>query len=552
MIQVAHVSGSLKGESFRSPGPLIRVGRSAGCDLRYDADREPRVSYHHAELVFESGRWFVVDTESEHGVLVNGKRVQRQPLRPGDRIAFGQGGPEVRVEAADGSAADAGDGGDLSAMRQEAYKSITSTRGVADEDEEEGGQAEEDAEAGEPEEEEPEEEEEAEEAPAPPPKHRGANGRERQKPPKETTSATKLAEEVAAKVAAQRKLAGGQSSGQTTFIMAEAIESANAVERQRTRRRWVRIVAAVLAGGALLTSGLGVVILRQRKQLESLVNAKKDIDQEIAAVEAKMANETDPDKLLALEAQLQSLTGQAKGKLDELGEAARTSEKAREALAQQGQGDELDREVRAVLGKFGADTYAIPPVFKERVRWHIDWLVTRKNWPQSQERWKKYWPSIRKAFQDNGVPEELGYIAYVESQFDAEAFNDKAGARGMWQFIPATARSYGLRVDSQMDERTNPYKAADAAAKYLSALLIEFGEQSFMLVLASYNKGEDGVRKALHKVAKEPGGYKKRDFWHLYRMKLLPDETCEYVPAVIAAAIVFGHPLHYGGPTLPQ
>lgn len=539
MIQVAHVSGSRKGESFRSPGPLIRVGRSAGCDLRYDADREPRVSYHHAELVFEGGRWFVVDTESEHGVLVNGKRVQRQPLRPGDRIAFGQGGPEVRVEAADGSEAGAESDGDLSAMRQEAYKSITSTRGVADEDEEE--EAAEEA---------PEEEAEEEEAPAPPPRQRGPNGRER--PAKETTSATKLAEEVAAKVAAQRALAGGKSSGQTTFIMAEAIESANEVERQRTRRRWVRIVAAVLAGGALITSGMGVVIFRQRRQLEALVNDKKSLDQEIAAVEAQMATEADPDKLLALEAQLQSLTGQAKGKLDELGEAARTNDKAKEALAQQEQGDELDREMRAVLKKFGADTYAIPPVFKERVRWHIDWLVTRKNWPQSQERWKKYWPSIRKAFQDNGVPEELGYIAYVESQFDAEAFNDKAGARGMWQFIPATARSYGLRVDGQKDERTDPLRAADAAAKYLAALLIEFGEQSFMLVLASYNKGEDGVRKALHKVAKEPGGYKKRDFWHLYRMKLLPDETCEYVPAVIAAAIVFGHPLHYGGPTLPQ
>src|SRR6185295_18030886 len=137
MIQVAHVSGSLKGESFRSPGPLIRVGRSAGCDLRYDADREPRVSYHHAELVLDGGRWFVVDTDSEHGVLVNGKRVQRQPLRPGDRISFGQGGPEVRVDAADASEAEAdGGAGGLSAMREEAYRSITSTRGVADEEDE--------------------------------------------------------------------------------------------------------------------------------------------------------------------------------------------------------------------------------------------------------------------------------------------------------------------------------------------------------------------------------------------------------------------------------
>lgn len=541
MIQVAHVSGSRKGEAFSSPGPVIRVGRSAGCDLRYDADREPRVSYHHAELVLDGGRWFVVDTESEHGVLVNGKRVQRQPLRPGDRIAFGQGGPEVRVEAADSSEAGAGPQGELSALREEAYRSITSTRGVADEEDEA-------EEAAAPEEEAREEEEPEEEAPEPPrpaPKHRGANGAGKEK------SATRLAEEVAAKVAEQRKLAGGKSSGQTTFIMAEAIESANAVERQRTRRRWVRIVAAVLAGGALITSGMGVVIFRQRRQLEALVNEKKDLDQEIAAVQQQMAVETDPDKLLQLEQTLQGLTGRAKGKLDELGEAARSSDRAREALAQQEQGDELDREMRAVLKKFGADTYAVPPVFKERVRWHIDWLVTRKNWPQSQERWKQYWPSIRKAFQDNGVPEELGYIAYVESQFDAEAYNDKAGARGMWQFIAPTARAYGLRVDDKVDERIKPERAADAAAKYLSALLIEFGEQSFLLVLASYNKGEDGVRKALHKVAKEPGGYKKRDFWHLYRMKLLPDETREYVPAVIAAAIVFGNPLHYGGPTLP-
>src|SRR5262249_30351025 len=153
--------------------------------------------------------------------------------------------------------------------------------------------------------------EEEEEAP-PPPKHRGGNGRDKAakgkpgKPVKEESSATKLAEAVAAKVAAQRAKAGGKSSGQTTFIMAEAIESANEVERQRTRQRWVRIVAAVLAGGALITSGMGVVIFRQRRQLESLVNSKRDLDKEIAAVEAQMANESDPDKLLALEAQLQS------------------------------------------------------------------------------------------------------------------------------------------------------------------------------------------------------------------------------------------------------
>jgi membrane-bound lytic murein transglycosylase D len=75
---------------------------------------------------------------------------------------------------------------------------------------------------------------------------------------------------------------------------------------------------------------------------------------------------------------------------------------------------------------------------------------------------------------------------------------------------------------------------------------VEFGEESFMLALASYNRGENGVRRALHRLAQRPGGYRMRDFWHLYRLKLLPEETREYVPKVLAAAIVFENPEKYG------
>ena len=560
MIRVAHVSGSRAGEAFSSPGPLIRVGRSAGCDLRYDAEREPRVSYHHAELVLDGGRWFVVDTESEHGVLVNGKRVQRQLLRLGDRIVFGQGGPEVRVEAADGSAASEDPQDGLSAMRQEAYRVITATRGVADEEdeapparakeaaaeeeEEEEEAREEPEESGEAEEDEEEEEEErrARPTPAPRAKARGANGvaasARNGKDRGGEKSAAKRAEEVAELVARHRALTGGQSSGQTSFIVAGAIEEANQEARRRARRQWIRIVSAVAAGAVLITSGMGVVILQQRRKIESLASEKKSLDDQIAAVEQQMLVEKDEAKLAELDQLLQELTGQAKGKRDKLSE-----------LGRQDQGDELDREIRAVLKKFNAETYAVPAVFKERLRWHIDWLVTRKNWKESQERWVKYWPMIRQTFRAQDIPEELGYIAYVESQFGAEGANDNhAGARGMWQFIPATATKYKLRVDGGKDERTDPARATVAAAEYLDDLLSEFGGKSdFMLALASYNKGEDGVRKVLRKV-----GHKNRDFWHLYRMKLLPPETSEYVPAVIAAAIVFGNPLHYGGPTLPD
>jgi membrane-bound lytic murein transglycosylase D len=110
----------------------------------------------------------------------------------------------------------------------------------------------------------------------------------------------------------------------------------------------------------------------------------------------------------------------------------------------------------------------------------------------------------------------------------------------MWQMTPSTAKSFNLRVDREVDERFDPEKETHAAAQYLANLLAEYGSDSFMLAMASYNRGEAGVRRVLHKIAQEPGGFRKekRDFWHLYRLKKLPEETRDYVPKVLAAAIV--------------
>ena len=124
-----------------------------------------------------------------------------------------------------------------------------------------------------------------------------------------------------------------------------------------------------------------------------------------------------------------------------------------------------------------------------------------------------------------------------------------------------TGRRYGLHIDTAFDsckpagnsqycpcggtdERTDPYKAAKAGAKYLGDLLAEFGIESFMLAIASYNKGEDGMRKILRE--KKLRRRTDRDFWHLYYFKLLPEETLEYVPRIIAAAIVGRNPQQFG------
>jgi membrane-bound lytic murein transglycosylase D len=146
---------------------------------------------------------------------------------------------------------------------------------------------------------------------------------------------------------------------------------------------------------------------------------------------------------------------------------------------------------------------------------------------------------ITRQFSALGLPEELAYVAWAETQFDPKA-KSAAGAAGMWQMMASTAQSYGLRVDASVDERYDPDKETRAAARHLANLLAEYGSDSFMLAMASYNRGEAGVRRVLRDIAQEPGGFRKekRDFWHLYRMKKLPEETREYVPKVLAAVIV--------------
>ncbi len=211
-------------------------------------------------------------------------------------------------------------------------------------------------------------------------------------------------------------------------------------------------------------------------------------------------------------------------------------------------GDELDREIRDILKQFDAETYAVPPIFKERVAYHIEQL--RKAGPTTRiiyRRKVKYWPQITREFKALELPEAMAYVAWTESQFDPMA-KSGAGARGMWQMTRTTAQAQGLRVDGAVDERIDVPLQTRAATKYLAGLLAEFGEDAFMLAMASYNKGENGVRRVLRQVSRTPGGFKKskRDFWHLYRLKLLPEETREYVPKILAAAIICSNPDRYG------
>jgi soluble lytic murein transglycosylase-like protein len=265
------------------------------------------------------------------------------------------------------------------------------------------------------------------------------------------------------------------------------------------------------------------------------------IDAQIQTVFSQMVTETDETRLATLEAQLEVLMGSASEKILQVSRA-----NAAEARALTEPKDELDLELQKILRSFHAETYAVPPVFKKAIEEQVRILSSSPSLPSAFGRKDRYWPSIRRALGEKQLPEELGYIAFTESGFNPSAVNPGSHAAGMWQLMEEVARGCGITVYKRVDDRLDPNRSSDAAACYLSKLLIEFGEESFMLALASYNRGENGVRRALHELAKEPGGYRKRDFWHLYRRKFLPEETRDYVPRVLAAAIVLGNPDKYG------
>jgi hypothetical protein len=131
------------------------------------------------------------------------------------------------------------------------------------------------------------------------------------------------------------------------------------------------------------------------------------------------------------------------------------------------------------------------------------------------------------------MPPMLHYLACIESGYRVDA-RSKAGALGMWQFMPGTARDYGLRVGGAKDERSDPRRSTTAAARYLRSLAFEFGGESLMLVLASYNHGENAVRRALKKLD-DP--YSDRSYWALVQAGYLPAETADYVARYVAAAV---------------
>lgn len=146
----------------------------------------------------------------------------------------------------------------------------------------------------------------------------------------------------------------------------------------------------------------------------------------------------------------------------------------------------------------------------------------------------------RQEFRRAGVPEDLVWLAHVESVWNPRAVSP-AAAGGIWQFIPKTAKEYGLTVENGNDERADPMKQTRVAAAYLRDLYTLFGD--WALAMAAYNSGEPRVMDAVVKNG-------RANFWELYNKQLLPKETCDYVPKILAAIEVASRADRYGFTTI--
>jgi membrane-bound lytic murein transglycosylase D len=174
--------------------------------------------------------------------------------------------------------------------------------------------------------------------------------------------------------------------------------------------------------------------------------------------------------------------------------------------------------------------FDIPVVYNDAVKMWINYFLDRGRdyFETYSARGGSYAPLLGKTLEDNGLPRDLIYLAMAESGFQTKA-KSYARAVGLWQFIPSTGRNYGLKIDWYIDERRDPIKSTAAASKYLKKLYEDYGD--WEIAAAAYNAGENKLNRAIAR-------YKTDNFWDLRKRRYLKSETKNYVPKIMALAIL--------------
>lgn len=484
------------------------IGRGADCDVRIDSALASRV---HAEVVPEQGRWWIRDLGSTNGLIVAGERVEAAEIAPGLSVQVGANGPMLQLA--------------LGALLTEAEDALSRDPTLSRQPD----------------------------TPA-------------RTPPEQLTSAVPGDADASLAHAIERYFDDDpdRPAGEHTQLIRRAYRTVN--KRQTTKWRRVLVGLGLLLVVAVVFGGVQrLQNQRLRTQAEQIFTSLKELDVTIVnlrrLVEAQGGAEL-AEQLDRLDTQRARLNAQYEGYVQDMG----VYRKLR---------SEEERLIYRTARAFGESETSMSQAFVERVKQEIEgyWQgAGKRRFERAVRRAEEneFTPFIVQTLREHGLPPEFYYLALQESDF----IEDRVGpptrwghAKGAWQFIPTTARRYGLnpgpRADTDaadpLDERQNFFLATDAAARYLRDLHGVLTQASGLLVMASYNWGEHRVLPRLNDLETPeavfnatfedvPTSPESRNYWNFlaeYESRM-PDETKDYVLKIFSAAVIGKDPRYFG------
>jgi pSer/pThr/pTyr-binding forkhead associated (FHA) protein len=460
-ITVEFISGDYQGKKYRFSSDTVTVGRSPECDLSLESDT---VSYEHCRFSTRADGLYLTDLGSTNGTYVNGSRHDSGFIADGDKVVFGEGGPEATVSCGKSSRAGkakAHRAADKTQMVQVSSKNLTLK----------------------------------------------VKGGKRYDFPQ---GVIKIGREEDCDITIDHSLVSREHAEISFYPPEMKIRDLNSTNG--TYLNGKRVTSSSLQEGDVISIGDNgpeiVVGMKARRRsgaskfFKALIPIILILVVLAAAYQFAYAPWAEKRRLANL-----TLTEYVTHRLDSLSVTL---------------GDAQDE---------------IPLIFVESVVKYINSFTGKqRDWFESSlERSREHIGMVRRLLRGAGLPEEFAYLAFVESGYNA-AITSGAGARGLWQFMPATARDFGLKVEGNIDERTDPKKSTEAACKYIKQLYNLYN--SYMLAMASYNTGENRIARALRKI----DVIEQNRFWYLVKKDMLHDETIGYVPKIMAAMIIATDP----------
>jgi membrane-bound lytic murein transglycosylase D len=319
------------------------------------------------------------------------------------------------------------------------------------------------------------------------------------------------------------------------------------IHKKRSRKYRVIIGACFLL---LVTAGS--VIWIQKSKFEKLRKTGVDIYYNMKTLELQISQ---LEEIVLMKADKQQLE-QLRAKRENLKEMETHYDQFVKELGIYRKMGEEDRIIHQIARTFGECDLNVPPEFGKEVRQYINHWKRSDRLQKALQRSKSegYAVVITKMMGDHQLSPYFFYIALKESEFDSRALGPKTKhgyAKGMWQFIPATAQHFGLkigplyreRVYDPQDERFHFEKSTDAAVRYIRDLRNTLAQASGLLVMASYNWSETKVRDILRQMPENP---RDRNFWQLLKKERIPKETYDFVFYIFSAAVICENPRLFG------